>query len=589
MARLDIVRQYFIERFLTAIGKAVALNAGLNQPAELFTGSTFNVTPDATGFARIPTLQSLEQRIASAADPQVKAGLTTFRDIVAAASVELTFGLGPVAAANLLQLAKEYVPQIRQYDTMTFWPVAVGDYLNYDDGTLTGYFYDASGRTALRGKVFDTMFQNPSIPSAGSFPPAPYKQRVPFVATVGIEPTVPAYPTSPLNVGQLNLTAADARFYPGAQPPTVYAEFKALSGGLAVNRNYLAAAATGRFSDLSNNRLHLDPDPRTIAGAAQWAPGLSTVNLPDTADPVLLVYHVFYPIDDEARKTGSVDAHNREGHHLGAGILLQGGLDGDVALRPSKLFYCAGPDDIRIVPFDHPGLQFLHDSRHIVLYAGWGTPLKLQLDNFFSSTAVTISGQNVSVGDAIIGGLLMVVAVAGACAGGALATVVGVGAAAVCAVVAIVAAALALLVFLACLFFIKCGQPESSNPPPDQYQPQTPDNDTHFQNANTYLTPSGSGQPGQTFELALIPHALDQNLYGLIGATAPTFAIQDNPDLQQMLGWAAFPGGFGYQVERAMPGASDSPGSQWRNYYSLFVSKIAELEIAQSLVSYFGP
>jgi hypothetical protein len=40
MARIDTVRQYFIERFVTAIGKQVAANPGLTQPAELFTSGS---------------------------------------------------------------------------------------------------------------------------------------------------------------------------------------------------------------------------------------------------------------------------------------------------------------------------------------------------------------------------------------------------------------------------------------------------------------------------------------------------------------------------------------------------------------------
>jgi hypothetical protein len=614
MSRLDTVRQYFIEQFVGAIGKAVGTFPGLSHPAELFTGGVFNVTPDAAGFQRIPTLDRLAQRIAAATDPTEKSNLQTFVLIVVEETRLLTFGLGPIRGAELFSLAQQYAPQIRQEDTISFWPMAVEQYLNYDDGTLKGYYYDPSGRTPLRGRVFDVMFQNPSIPFAADFPQAPYQQRVPFVATVGIDPSVPPYPISPLNVGQLNLSAADVRLYPGVVKPVLYAELKAIRGSLTINRDYQAAATSGRFADLRNNRLHEDPAPAVLP---------STLPLGRADDPVLLLYHAFYPIDDEVRKTQGVEATDREGHHLAAGILLrfpaldfESKKEARVSLgelfkkasaernvhfaaeghpKPTHFFFCAGPDDVRILPFNHPSVQLLGDQpggpggSHVILYAGWGTPLRLQLDQFFSSTAVTISSQDVSTADLIMGGLIIAATAASYCAAVAAGTVVGLPVAAVCLVVAVVLWVLALLLFLACLFFLSCGKPESSNPPPDQYQPNDPSTDPKFQNVGTYLAPPGTSLPGRAFDLKLIPHAMDQNLYGLQGGSGATFTIEDDPGVQEMLGWVAFPGGLGYQVDRQMPGKSDRPGSQWRDYYSLFIAKIAELEQAQSLVSYFGP
>lgn len=574
MARLDTVRQYFIERFVVAIGKLVAANPGLTQPAELFTAGSFNVTPDASGFARIPTLQNLRQRISSSGDPTARKDLSTFLEFVEIASKELTFGLGPVPSSTLSSLAAEYAPQVRQNDTTTFWPIALDYYLNYSDGTLQSSYYDAFGRTPLAGQVFQVLFQNASIPAAPSFAQSPYKQRVPFVATVGIDSSVPPYPTSPLNIGQLNLTAADARFYPGASKPTLYAEFKTVSGSLLVNGQYLAAAKTGRFSDLRNNRLHLDPDPSSVTDT------IATRLL--EADPALLVYHLFYPIDDEARKTGSFTATNREGHHLAAGILLQGNLSGDAAPRPSLVFYCAGPDDVRILPFDHPSLEFLSNSRHPIFYAGWGSPFHINLSSFYGPIPAGQGTTAPSVFDDIVAGGLVAAAIA--CCFGPVGVVVGLVIAIVDAIVFAIGCFIAWLTGNDCI-----AGGAGAETPNASYDPPGTSSDPQFQSVSSFLTPAGSGAPGQGFDLKLISHAIDQNLYGLISGAGSTFSVQDDPGVQQTLGWAAFPGGIGYQVGRQFPGADESPGSQWRDYYSLFVAKFAELQQAQSLVSYFGP
>jgi hypothetical protein len=577
MARLDTIRQYFIEQFVSAIGKGVAAHPSMRNPAELFTGGIFNATPDPTGFKRIPSLQNLASRIAAASDPTVKSDLKEFLAIVESATGLLTFGLGPVTVSDLTKLARQYAPQIRQNDGVTFWPMSMDDYLNYDDGTLKGYLYDSSGRTPLQGQIFNVMFQNPALIS-NTFAQAPYEQRVPFVATVGIDPSVPPYPISPLDVGQLNLSAADSRLYPGVVTPTLYAEVKNMREAPIIDGNYQTAALAGRFTELRNNRLQNDPAPMKNGSNAQLTGEVVNAAVTESA-PFLLVYHAFYPVDDEARKTKSLEATNREGHHLATAILLEWSPTRKTA-TPAYLFFCAGPDDVRIVPFNHPIVQLLDpakgDGKHVILYAGWGTPLKLALDNFFSSTAVSISGQNVSTADTIIGGLLIAAAIAAA-AGGPVGWVV-----------AAVLVVLCLLLILACLFFISCGQPESSNPPPDQYQPKDPSDNPSFQNVTTYLAPPGTGAPGRAFELRLIPHAIDQNLYGLQSSTTSSFVIEDNPSTQQTLGWAAFPGGLGYQVEREMPGATDRSGSQWRNYFTLFTDKYAEMAHAQTLVTYFG-
>lgn len=435
MNRLETIRQYFIERFVTAISADNRL-IGLSHPTEIFdVNGNFAITPDVTGFKRIPTLRKIAQLVNSASSQKEREDLETFASILLGAINQITGGLGSISSEQILSLANQYAPQIRQRIEQTFIPTSLEQYLNFKDGTLTAQFYDQSGRTPLSGRIFDVMFENPMIPQIKDISELPYQARVPFAATVGIDPTVASFPDSLLNVGNLNLSAADARFSSGQVKPTLYAEIKALPGALMLNHLYEETATLpGRFEPLRANRIHKDPlinltqpsvrrtrrsNPSSLEELRSAFDNLSLEGVDNTertasfiADsmfsevatvqttgsrvvpnggPYLLVYHAFYPVDDNGRKlkTESVYAKNREGHHLATGILFfdsRRGTTASISRRsgPAYLFVCRGPDAIQMLPFNHPVLKLLNDQgevsptgTHPVLFTTWGSPLAL--------------------------------------------------------------------------------------------------------------------------------------------------------------------------------------------------------------------
>ncbi len=674
MSRLDTVRTFFIEQFLNAISADPRLS-GLSRPIELFDATgQYNVTVDAAGFRRIPTPQNIRQRIAASNDNQEKQELTVFLEIVLGASAYLTGGLGTLNLATLKALATAFSPFIRQNVNQSFVPTAVESYLNYSDGTLRATYHDENAAIPLPGNIFDLMFENPAIPLAPAFSEDPYVARIPFVSTVGIDPSTIPYPASPLSVGRLNLSAADPRFTPGQQVPTIYAELKSLTGSLLLNRLYdNYAAQPGRFAPLRNNRIHLDPlinykelidtagarasisansaaaaptaaseeasennepaalrdttrliraasrflrlDPSiveerfssiretladttaltssltgmrrvtaSISGIVDVTPRTRTTFLPSRS-PLLLVYHAFYPADDEARKRGSISSTNREGHHLATGIMFMpfGRSHNNFNMTPSHVFYCDGPDDIRIYPFDHPILQKLDDQgaddpqgRHLVIYSKWNSPLAF------------------IVGGLVGGGTAIIAKKAGASDAyvAALSTLAGIAASAAVSglwPVAAAAAVLFLVVLLICIF-TGCGSSDSSSStdsaPGTISTPLSADPD--YQDPSSHLTPPGSPAAGTAMHIGIIPHLLERNLYGLHGGGAGTFDIVDDPALKEMLGWVGFPGGIGYQLDREMPGKQDVAGSSWRNYFDLFIAKFLRIEQAKRDVTYFG-
>ncbi len=661
MSRLDTVRTYFIEKFLTAISTDSQL-PGLAHPAELFgPGGAFNVTPDTTGFRKIPTPKNLIRRIGATADPNEKADLRTFLQILLRAINQITGGLGTIDSKMVMELAKHYAPQIRQRTEQTFVPTSVDDYLNFRDATLAGHFHDAGGRQPLTGNIFDLMFDNPTIPALAGIPEAPYQARVPFVATVGIDPSVAPYPANPLNVGRLNLSAADARFTLGQIQPTVYVEMKAVLGSLVLNREYdRAGSFPGRFAPLRNNRIHKDPladlhgvpmgaapqhrmvastsggsteeagnesdseASRSPVGLTGRFPSVATirdlleptltadlhegrglVELPGVAfgvddaveretptiipdvGPYLLVYHFFYPMDDEARKRGKVNSTNREGHHLAVGLLLQGGrhLRASAGLfQASHLLISRGPDNVQVIPFNHPVLTRLRDDGtedpnglHAVFYSVWRSPLALAAGADAGGLTALIAAA-AGAGDEYVAALSTLASIAaGAAASGAWP-------------VAAAAVILFLIVLLFCIF-TGCGSDDhdvfEGEPAPgsDSYPLSS---DPEYQDPNSYVAPGPATPGGIQAAIRLIPHLIDLNLYGLHGGGEDTFEIDDNPKLREMLGWVAFPGGLGYPVEREFPGKQDVPGSSWRNYFDIFVEKLIEVRDARQRVSYFG-
>jgi hypothetical protein len=321
----------------------------------------------------------------------------------------------------------------------------------------------------------------------------------------------------------------------------------------------------------------------SVSSLAEVTPRTRATYLP-WRGPLLLVYHAFYPADDEARKTGRISATNREGHHLATGIMFMPyGSVGKFSMAPSHVFHCGGPDDIRIYPFDHPILQRLNDQglddpqgRHLVLYSKWNSPLAF------------------IVGGLVGGGTAIIAREAGASDEyvAALSTLAGIAAGAAVTgawPVAAAAAVLFLFVLLICIF-TGCGSSDSSSStssaPGTISSPLNADPD--YQDPASHVTPPGSPANGTAMRIEIIPHLLERNLYGLHGAGAGTFDIVDDPALKEMLGWVGFPGGFGYQLDREMPGKQDVAGSSWRNYFDLFIAKFLQIEQAKRDVTYFG-
>jgi hypothetical protein len=410
--------------------------------------------------------------------------------------------------------------------------------------------------------------------------------------TIGREPPLPGYPTTLLSLGRLNLPAADARFTPGQMPPVIYAEIKAVRGALRSNALYQQAAAMpGRFAALRNNRLHADP----------WLGSQSSAFKADqvgrSGDASMVVYHGFYPADDEARRHRRPGATNREFHHLAVGLLFPSYVARSHQNQGHEnvtVFVCRGPDMVRMMPLSHPFVQKVnsagHNSpngRHVVVFSILQSPNGYNYANEPSDAnkdiIVDSVGKSAPWKGRILGGLTFIAI--GAAAGAPFGPVG-----------ALIGAAIALVVYilisLICYLF-GCGEHDD-----EQWQqkipPQPGSGGTFGQALSNDIAPpgvattSGGAKPARTFELKMIPHFPDLNLYGLNADGAGTLRIVEDPAQKEMLAWHAFPAGIGYQFDRAVPGNEDVSGSSLRNYFDLFVKKALEVNAAQQDVVYFG-
>ena len=607
MSRLQTIRTYFVERFFATLVSDPAM-ATLRHPAELFDAQGhFAVPADLGGFVRIPGFANLEQRIAAAPAGQECDDLTKFLQIMRRAYNQITGGLDEIAFADAQAAVARFAPIVRHPDDQVYFPAAVDQYLNFQDGTLTARFDSSAGQSALSGRVYDLLFENPAVPAASNLPMAPYVSRVPFVATVGLGTSGPGYPATPLSAGKLDLGASDVRLTPGRLPPTLYAEVKRLPGAIVLNRLYnQAAQMPGRFSALRNNRLHLDP-LASAAGANRPADrNTATVggDVPPATGPVMIVYHGFYPVDDTARRRPTVGATDREFHHLAMGVLVATGRDQNhqlprtpaaVSRETSYVFACGGPDLVRMFPIDHPFLTKVNDHGqpdpngfHVVIYSVMQSPSGWTYGDQPSDGNKSLIQDSVAK-DAPFGGRLL---------GGFTVVLIGAGIGlAFGPVGALVGAAIALVVYvvisLFCLLF-GCGSHDN-----DQFQqspafdPPSSGNTFTLSSSNDLSPagvsqPSGGATPSRTFDLRLIPHFYDRNLYGLLASGNNTLKIVDNASDQETLAWHAFPAGIGYQFDRAVPGAIDISGSSIRNYFDLFLRKLEEVNEAQGAVTYFS-
>jgi hypothetical protein len=480
----------------------------------------------------------------------------------------------------------------------------------------------------LSGRLYDLMFENPDVSAAKNLPEAPYYSRLPFVATVGLGAAEPGFPATPLSLGSLDLASADARLTPGRLQPTLYAEIKRLPGAIVMNQLYQAAAqAPGRFAPLRNNRTQADPlllqsntassqsraAPRQLAIAiAGHAPsvtvGQSSVGpsqVPPSSGPVMIVYHGYYPVDDVARRRPTIGATDREFHHLATALLLFSEADEDnvahrrrqaVAVQPRGfVFTCTGPDLVRMMPLDHPFLTKLNnqgdvdpDGSHVVVYAVIGSPTGWQYADQPSDANANIIQDSVAKsapwGGRLLGGLTFIAVGAGI---GAVAGPIG----------ALIGAAVALVVYVLIsiiCFLFGCGSGDNNQfQQSPAFDPQ-PSGNSFTQSATNDLAPagvsqsSGGAKPARTFDLQMIPHFYDRNLYGLLGGGNGTLQVVDNSADQEMLAWHSFPLGIGYQFDRKVPGAIDISGSSIRNYFDLFTRKFEEVSQAQAAVTYFA-
>lgn len=608
MSRLDTIRAYFIERFFVLLTSDPDF-AGLTEPAELVGPGGWNVPTDASGFVRIPTLAALEARIAAATSPAQKEGLERFARVLGRTLAHLFGSLSVVSAETGRRWAARLAPVIRHPDGQAFWPVDPGRYLSVDDGTLRSRWYDGSGTQPLAGRLFAQLFEDPAAWSAAGLGTPPYVARVPFVATIGIDPSVPAFPASPLTAGHLDLPAADVRLGPGPMQPTIFVEMKPILATLQQNRHYArTAAGGGRFGALRHNRIHTDPLLEPEPGAAARTVGsLRSGGASDTlmatraSDPVMLVFHGFYPADDGARRLGDGTGTNREFHHLAVGLLMAPrGLAAESPSRPSGvLFTSRTPTEIRAIPLHHPDVRLVDDAgrespegSHPLIFA------TTQAIQGLSSTQADLDrdrlGENGKEGldydpeDWQWWAGLASFTAAGALAGAPLGPI---GAA--------VGAAVGALVFLLAWVLKELfGGSEDrtkewteSEPWPGSQGPSQ----TSFQQGSSHdlgppgTTPETGGQtPGRAYALRAIDHFPDDNLYGLAFAGGDTFRIVDDPKRQETLAWHAFEGGIGYQLERPLPGRSEIAGTSMRSYFELFLRKYLEIQQAQAEVVYFG-
>ncbi len=354
----------------------------------------------------------------------------------------------------------------------------------------------------------------------------------------------------------------------------------------------------------------------------------------------MIVYHGFYPADDEARRRPGLDATNREFHHLGYGVLLPHPTQDttDLAVttarrtqtraaarrthqavsaqrtRAGYLFICVGPDTVRMFPLDHPAITMLDDQGQT---SPAGTHGNIHFANMspagWTTTAGGIETQGQSAGAvvleaaAFVGPGIVIGANGGAIAGsflGPAGTFLGGLGGAIAGAVVTIAALIVFAIFAAfCAFTGLCPTPQGA-----QSQgggpPQNNGGNSYTQSTNVLIPPSvqvpsgpGGGQgpggpipagPTRSFTLDLLPHFPDRNLYGIDAGSGPTYSIVNDTGLQETLAWLGFPGGLGYQFDHTVPGPTDVAGSSLRNYFQLFTDKYLEVEEALTQVSYFA-
>jgi len=597
MSRLDVVRAFFIERFFAAL-ESDAEFAGLAQPAELFDGAgRLAVTADAAGFARIPSPEAIRRRAATAPGAE-RADLERFGRALGRALREIS-AAGPLDSARVAKLAERFCPYVHHQLGQRFLPVSMADYLRVQGLGLQSKLYTATGQRSLIGDIPGALFENPEVWNAPPASPAPYTAKVPFVAAVGVGGAVAGFPQTSLKFGALDLSAADVCLAPARMPPTIYVEAKTVYGALRLNGAYQAAAAGGgRFAPLRNNRIHQDPvlgDRRLeLAGAATT---LAATAVSGAEDGLLLIYHLFYGLDDGARRWPGVLATNREFHHLAIALAfdsLAGALDGGV---PSLTFTSEGPDRVGVTPWSHPGLfRFDHqgaradDGDHVVGFsrtAGARRRARIELKQRALEAQQEAAAERGEAEDTKAQGNA---AAAGAGVLGAGALGAGVPAAA-----ALLFALAALLVLLSHAMAAdgnqraadlehSAGADDSAADKlaEDQDEEKRSLEEDRQNDVAWYEAPPGPRRA----RLEVIPHGADRNLYGLRADGPDTLAIDDDPALREMLAWWAFPGGVGYQFD--CPGARDAAGSSFRSYFDLFLRKLVELREAHSLVTYFG-
>lgn len=603
MSRLDTIRTYFIERFFALLTGDLEF-VGLSEPAELFNaGGTFNVPANSSGFIRIPTLAALQKRSAGASSQTQKDGLERFANVLRRTLTKLFGSLASVDIGTGARWANQVAPVIRHPDMQTYWPVDIGCYLSFEDGTLRARYYDKEGEQSLPGQLFSVMFENPDVWPALDLPPKPpFEARVPFVATIGINGNVPPFPASPLTAGHLNLSAADARLTPALLQPTIFAEMKSIPTALGVNQHYaITAASGGRFSALRHNRIQADPS-RATAPALPLESDFTAPGLPFRMEPLMLLFHGFYPADDGARRTGNGTGTNREFHHLAVGLLLPAGMSeyGHIALEKNGLLFVSfSPTEAQVLPLSHPSLRFVDDTgqesangSHPIIFA-----------NTLVIQGLTPSGDNVDKDRlaengkealdynpddwqwwAGLGSFTAAGALVGFAAGGPVGVAIGAG-------VALVVFALAWL--LKKLFG---GSKDRTKEWTEQEGPWG-NNGTSiqsYQQGSSHdigppgtTSETGGAKPGQSYQLKMIPHFPDDNLYGLAFAGGDTFRIIDDAGHEEMLAWHAFEGGIGYQFDRPLPGRTECAGTSIQNYFDLFLQKYDDLKKAQAEVVYF--
>jgi hypothetical protein len=602
MTRLNTVRTYFIELFFKLLTSDPEFT-GLSEPAELFDAAgNFDVPATPSGFVRMPSPAALHARITTASSPAQKEALERFHRVLIRVLEQLFGSLARMDAQGSADWARRLAPVIRYPDSQAYWPVNMSRLVGFDDGLLRARYYDVAGVRMLAGDLFALMFENPAVWEAPGTPKAPFESRTPFVATVGVDPSRPPYPTSPLTAGRLNLPAADARLTPGLMLPTLYAEMKSLGTAVRVNQAYATtAAAGGRFQPLRHNRIHTDPLLATtrLAGT-QSASFVTGSALSRGADPLMLLFHGFHPVDDGARRTGDGTGTNREFHHLAVGLLLrltQGGElpSSEELRRVGLLFLSHSPTEARVLPLSHPSLRFLDDAgeessegTHPVVIAN-----RLKIQGYGSGGNDDESPLADGANDALdydptdgewwvgLGSAVALGAAAGSPAG-------PIGAA--------IGAAIGLLVYLlAWLLKELFGGDEDRQQEWTEQEPWPGDTgaQSYQQSASHDIGPSGTtaetggAKPGRSYVLEMIPHFPDSNLYGLSFAGADTFRIVDDAGLREMLAWRAFDGGIGYQFDRPMPGRAEAAGSSLCNYFDLFARKLQDLGRAQADVVYF--